>query len=333
MHRTVITIRRVLKLVQRAGQARQSVFVALLLVGSVPLPTLAQPVQDGATIKVHAPESKRLLAEISRAKSFNIVARDDRWQTVRFTEPTVPVWVSSDFLFRENGRATVIANRLNMRTGPSMQSEILASVERGYQSPILREQAGFSEIHAPTWVTFVVSSDTQTAVAATAQGSEMADTQTESKTADWRTQVPPGQLSGGGEESVDSPSGNEDLAQAQTSSAGQDNNSEATEKAANASVEAQQHRLAPGDIISLRVFGESELSVSNLRIPQSGDVSFPLIGPYQVAGKTTNEVEKQTALFYQDKDQHEINKAKLVEAWEVFEQSKINFEEEKLTLQ
>ncbi|MEM7357714.1 MAG: SLBB domain-containing protein [Pseudomonadota bacterium] len=54
---------------------------------------------------------------------------------------------------------------------------------------------------------------------------------------------------------------------------------------------ARSHRLSPGDSISLKVFGEPDLSLSTVRIPQSGRVSFPLIGSVEVAQKTTKDVE------------------------------------------
>jgi len=53
----------------------------------------------------------------------------------------------------------------------------------------------------------------------------------------------------------------------------------------------QTHRLSPGDTITLQVFGEPDLSLTAVRIPQSGSVSFPLIGAVLTAGKTTDEVE------------------------------------------
>ncbi|GHA08304.1 hypothetical protein GCM10008090_17700 [Arenicella chitinivorans] len=56
---------------------------------------------------------------------------------------------------------------------------------------------------------------------------------------------------------------------------------------------SELHRIAPGDSISLRVFGEDDLSTENVRVPQSGQVSFPLVGPVSVVGKTTDEVEQQ----------------------------------------
>ena len=53
----------------------------------------------------------------------------------------------------------------------------------------------------------------------------------------------------------------------------------------------QPYLLAPGDAISMIVFGEPDLSISNVRIPQSGRVSFPLIGSMLVIGKTTKQLE------------------------------------------
>lgn len=52
------------------------------------------------------------------------------------------------------------------------------------------------------------------------------------------------------------------------------------------------HIIAAGDAISLLVFGEGDLSIENVRVPQGGQVSLPLIGAVTVAGKTTSEVER-----------------------------------------
>lgn len=58
---------------------------------------------------------------------------------------------------------------------------------------------------------------------------------------------------------------------------------------------AEQHLIAPGDAISLTVFGEPDLSAENVRVPQVGRVSFPLIGSVEVVGKTTSQVEQSVA--------------------------------------
>jgi len=58
---------------------------------------------------------------------------------------------------------------------------------------------------------------------------------------------------------------------------------------------ALQHLIAPGDAISLTVFGEPDLSVESVRVPEVGRVSFPLIGSVSVVGKTTSQVEVSVA--------------------------------------
>lgn len=57
------------------------------------------------------------------------------------------------------------------------------------------------------------------------------------------------------------------------------------------SIQERQHLIAPGDAISLLVFGESDLSIENVRVPESGRVSFPLIGSVAIGGQTTRQVE------------------------------------------
>lgn len=60
-------------------------------------------------------------------------------------------------------------------------------------------------------------------------------------------------------------------------------------------LEKKTHRISPGDTISLQVFGEPDMSLSSVRVPESGDVSFPLIGTVKVAGSTTKELEQHIA--------------------------------------
>lgn len=63
----------------------------------------------------------------------------------------------------------------------------------------------------------------------------------------------------------------------------------------NASSAERLHLIAPGDAISLVVFGEPDLSIENVRVPESGRVSLPLIGSVAVKGKTTAQVEQNVA--------------------------------------
>src|SRR5262245_9110363 len=61
----------------------------------------------------------------------------------------------------------------------------------------------------------------------------------------------------------------------------------------------QDYRLRAGDLARVTVFGSPELS-AELRISQTGSITCPLIGPVQVAGKSSGEVEKLLAQKYVD---------------------------------
>ena len=52
------------------------------------------------------------------------------------------------------------------------------------------------------------------------------------------------------------------------------------------------YRLASGDVISIRVFGEPDLSVEELRLTDAGSFSYPFIGEVQAKGKTAAEIEQ-----------------------------------------
>lgn len=58
------------------------------------------------------------------------------------------------------------------------------------------------------------------------------------------------------------------------------------------------YMLAPGDVISVQVFNEPELSVDNLRIPGSGMISYPLLGRIDTENHSVATLEKHlTALL------------------------------------
>lgn len=189
------------------------------------LPVFAASAANGQSPFAQVPSSSEYIVTSNRASD----------ATVRFTNPTVPVWVSNDYVAMVGDHAEVIASRLNMRTKPSMQSTVLGAVERGYKSKILARDSGFVQILAPTSLLVSVP---KTPIEARPNPNSMRPSQ-------------------------------------------------------GVSLEAQQHRLAPGDTISLRVFGEQDLSMGNIRIPQSGQVSFPLVGTMLVVGKTLAELEQE----------------------------------------
>ena len=54
----------------------------------------------------------------------------------------------------------------------------------------------------------------------------------------------------------------------------------------------QEYILDSGDVITITVFGEKELSLNAIRVPKKGTVQYPLIGELEVSGKTTGQLEE-----------------------------------------
>lgn len=52
----------------------------------------------------------------------------------------------------------------------------------------------------------------------------------------------------------------------------------------------QSYRLGPGDVLQLRVYGESDLS-DKLRVDESGMVPLPLVGKYRIEDLTLAEAQ------------------------------------------
>ena len=55
--------------------------------------------------------------------------------------------------------------------------------------------------------------------------------------------------------------------------------------------DAGRYELGAGDLISISVYDEPDLSIEEVRIGQSGSVSFPLLGEITVAGLSPEEFE------------------------------------------
>lgn len=58
-----------------------------------------------------------------------------------------------------------------------------------------------------------------------------------------------------------------------------------------APLDGGQYRLAPGDVIQIRVFGEPDLSFGEIRLDDSGSFSYPFLGQVSAAGLTASGVE------------------------------------------
>ncbi|UCV13955.1 polysaccharide biosynthesis/export family protein [Quatrionicoccus australiensis] len=52
------------------------------------------------------------------------------------------------------------------------------------------------------------------------------------------------------------------------------------------------YRLAAGDVITIRVLGEEDLSKEKIRLTDAGSVSYPALGEVKVLGLTTGDLER-----------------------------------------
>lgn len=55
---------------------------------------------------------------------------------------------------------------------------------------------------------------------------------------------------------------------------------------------ANNYRLAGGDVIDVKVYGEDDLSLV-LSVPRSGSVAYAFIGHFELAGKTVSQVQEE----------------------------------------
>lgn len=58
---------------------------------------------------------------------------------------------------------------------------------------------------------------------------------------------------------------------------------------------AMDYRLGPFDELTVTVFQEPDLSVRNIPVDASGNISLPLIGDVRASGKTANELSREIA--------------------------------------
>ncbi len=53
-----------------------------------------------------------------------------------------------------------------------------------------------------------------------------------------------------------------------------------------------RYRLSTGDVISISVYGEDDMTRGKIRLTDAGTISYPVLGEIQVRGKTVGELEK-----------------------------------------
>lgn len=56
--------------------------------------------------------------------------------------------------------------------------------------------------------------------------------------------------------------------------------------------QGSNYALGPGDVLSIQVYEEADLSFPEMRIGDTGMINYPLLGEVSVAGATTGELEQ-----------------------------------------
>lgn len=54
-----------------------------------------------------------------------------------------------------------------------------------------------------------------------------------------------------------------------------------------------QYRLGVGDVVSIAVFDEPDLSLSKIKLDDAGSISYPMLGEIQVKGLTVSEFQRK----------------------------------------
>jgi len=240
------------------------------------LETLSQSTSS-SSIALYTVNGKTEISRIVSSSNYRIIERAGAWLLVSFNQPTVPVWVSQNYLVRDGNRVRVTASSLNARLRPSLGAQVLMGISRGYLSDVLASRDGFVQIKAPS--SLVV------AIANSAHASVQTDSISASTSAAPVTPL------------VDKAKKVGETSVANTLAGTAEPSPVAATKTFESAV-SREHVLAPGDAISVLIFGEPDLSITNARIPENGQISFPLIGSMAVAGSTTNSVENQLRAKY-----------------------------------
>lgn len=66
----------------------------------------------------------------------------------------------------------------------------------------------------------------------------------------------------------------------------------ATPAAAAPAASLSSYKLAAGDVVSVRVFGEEDFTRDKVRLTDAGSLAFPILGEVVLLGKTLGEIER-----------------------------------------
>ncbi len=64
--------------------------------------------------------------------------------------------------------------------------------------------------------------------------------------------------------------------------------------------EAETYRISAGDLLSITVYGEDDLSLQAVRVAANGSISFPLLGEIAVQGLSSRQLEEKLKQLLRD---------------------------------
>ena len=62
----------------------------------------------------------------------------------------------------------------------------------------------------------------------------------------------------------------------------------------------ERYRIDAGDLLSIKVYGEDDLSLPEIRVPANGRIAVPLLGEVIVRGLTVGELEDKLVRLFKD---------------------------------
>lgn len=238
-------------------------------------------IKQSGGLNVYSNASKKLLQKVPSSAEYTELEHKGVWTTVIFDNPIITAWVSSDYIVDDFGVATVNVNSLNARNKPTLNSWIISKLDRGYTSNIVSKELGFVELYLPP--------STRYSIKATNKLNAVESRAKPDNVNMWVHNIPEDNVH---EQKVTHKNELPNESEAVPSITSYQEPVVKTDS--NLKVE-RKHKVSPGDTLSLIVFGEADLGLKNARVPESGDVSFPLIGAVNIAGKTIKEIEVNIA--------------------------------------
>jgi len=245
-----------------------------------------QPLSN--TFKLYSFNSKIPLGSVSvnRISDISYLGEEGQWVNVR-VKGGIPAWLKSqDVALLSNNNVRISSEKARIYIEAKEGSRYLMTLSRGFTSPVLSVKGSWYQVSTPSYLTvkmlgseYSLLTNKQIASSPIVPNNNVATEQTSTSNLNESSTVistPPQSIPN---------TANKPVQQEQVIRQTQNVVSNGLKPSRSA------YFLTPGDIVSISVFGEPDMVLSNQRIGENGYVSFPLIGQVVIKGKTTQQVE------------------------------------------